>query len=307
MPHPQDPRAGIAQFLCLQAALVLLWWYLLAHVPSSLRWFLPEDVPAETLRYLAPADLLLLGFGALPVAGVIARRHAAGPALAWAYGGAVLYPTVICVAASFRTDQAWPAAACMGLMSLATWSAISMLGLPGQEAACFRPAPMGPQRARRFTFLQIAVFWFVFLVLVPLGAREAMAHLGYSAFYHGGQRFVSSLLLLAGSGLGLASAWTLSSHGQGTPLPTATAATLVARGPFAWVRNPMALAGTLQMIAVGWGLGTWPVVILALLGSGVWHFWVRPLEEADLQHRFGASYSDYRSRTPLWIPRPPRS
>ncbi|MEZ5974925.1 MAG: methyltransferase [Planctomycetota bacterium] len=105
----------------------------------------------------------------------------------------------------------------------------------------------------------------------------------------------------AGSGLGLASAWTLSSHGQGTPLPTATAATLVARGPFAWVRNPMALAGTLQMIAVGWGLGTWPVVILALLGSGVWHFWVRPLEEADLQHRFGASYSDgYRSH-PLWI------
>ncbi|TWT50903.1 hypothetical protein Pla22_36460 [Rubripirellula amarantea] len=90
--------------------------------------------------------------------------------------------------------------------------------------------------------------------------------------------------------------------GDGTPLPTATAPKLVIAGPYRFVRNPMALAGIIQGIAVGWFFGSYVVVSYAVAGAFVWHWLVRPVEENDLQQRFGDSYADYRRRVRLWIP-----
>lgn len=93
--------------------------------------------------------------------------------------------------------------------------------------------------------------------------------------------------------------------GNGTPLPTATAPYLVVGGPYRFVRNPMALAGIVQGVAVGWYFGSLAVIAYAFTGALLWHFCVRPIEEADLQQRFPADYPQYREAVGLWLPRLP--
>ena len=80
---------------------------------------------------------------------------------------------------------------------------------------------------------------------------------------------------------------------------------LVIAGPYRRVRNPMAVAGVAQGVAVGL-LGTsWLVIVYALAGGVLWHLLVRPLEEQDLASRFGADYQRYRSTVRCWVPGAP--
>jgi protein-S-isoprenylcysteine O-methyltransferase Ste14 len=99
----------------------------------------------------------------------------------------------------------------------------------------------------------------------------------------------------------------MSTLGRGTPLPSAMPNRLVIAGPYRWVRNPMAVAGIMQGVAVGLILSSWLVVAYAVVGSLVWNYAVRPSEEADLRSRFGADFARYESEVRCWLPRVPRS
>ncbi|WP_368073083.1 isoprenylcysteine carboxylmethyltransferase family protein [Curtobacterium sp. MCBA15_009] len=113
------------------------------------------------------------------------------------------------------------------------------------------------------------------------------------------------VVLLGASALGIAAAAVMSTLGDGTPLPSASANRLVVAGPYRSVRNPMALAGITQGVAVGLLLGSWLVVVYAVAGSVVWNCVVRPLEEADLERRFGDDFRRYAAQVRCWVPRPP--
>ena len=102
------------------------------------------------------------------------------------------------------------------------------------------------------------------------------------------------VVLVLASGLGLWSAFAMSTRGGGTPLPAAMPNRLVIAGPYRFVRNPMALAGIVQGAAVGLIASSWLVVLYALLGSLVWNHVARPHEEADLERRFGPEFTAYR-------------
>jgi len=78
---------------------------------------------------------------------------------------------------------------------------------------------------------------------------------------------------------------------------------LVIAGPYRFVRNPMAMAGVVQGAAVGLMLASWLVVAYAIAGSLVWNSVVRPLEEADLESRFGDEFLRYRMSVRCWVPR----
>jgi protein-S-isoprenylcysteine O-methyltransferase Ste14 len=92
-------------------------------------------------------------------------------------------------------------------------------------------------------------------------------------------------------------------RGRGTPLPLDAARVLVVTGPYAWVRNPMAVAGLAQGAAVALWHGSAVVGAYVVAGGLFWHIVVRPLEEANLAHTFGRSFEEYRDRVPLWWPR----
>lgn len=71
---------------------------------------------------------------------------------------------------------------------------------------------------------------------------------------------------------------------------------LVVSGPYAYVCNPMAIAGIGQGIAISVIFQSIPVFAYSLLGALLWHLVVRPFEERDMSRRFGQSYLNYRLR-----------
>ena len=75
---------------------------------------------------------------------------------------------------------------------------------------------------------------------------------------------------------------------------------LVRAGAYGYVRNPMAVAGIGQGVAVALGLVSWLVLANAVSGALLWHFGIRQVEERDLAARFGRAYADYRAAAPLW-------
>jgi protein-S-isoprenylcysteine O-methyltransferase Ste14 len=69
------------------------------------------------------------------------------------------------------------------------------------------------------------------------------------------------------------------------------------------VRNPMAVAGLGQGIAVGLLYLSLPIMFYCLLGALVWHLVIRPIEEENLLSRFGSRYAEYRRDVRCWMPR----
>jgi len=152
------------------------------------------------------------------------------------------------------------------------------------------------------TTIQIVVFWGVFLIIIPviINAFEDRWNLAY--------KFpillvvVGFALLAISSVIGVWSARAIANFGSGTPLPSQMAHHLVARGPYAFVRNPMAIAGVVQGMAMGLLIGSWLVVVYALIGSLLWNWLIRPHEETDLLERFGDEYRDYAKHVRCWWP-----
>lgn len=153
------------------------------------------------------------------------------------------------------------------------------------------------------SLLQMLCFWGTFLFVLPAVVLAASNWLGVPALGSPAPRLVGGIAFALASCLGVWSAWTMARLGRGTPLPLAAARQLVLRGPYRWLRNPMALAGIGQGVAVGLWCDAPLVVLYALAGSLLWHFVARPPEERDLAARFGPAFAAYRAAVPLWLPR----
>ncbi len=151
------------------------------------------------------------------------------------------------------------------------------------------------------TLLQIVAFWGLFLVILP----------GWIVSYTGGPKGTERVvlvnigaiaLLVFGSVLGLWSAWSMVSIGEGTPLPLDAPRRLVTTGPYARIRNPMATAGLIQGLGVALWYQSLLLALFFLFGVTLWHLIVRPVEERDLADAFGPAYTAYRNEVPLWLP-----
>lgn len=297
----------VTSYLITQAVATAAWWGLLWFAPSSVGWFQPESWPRQSLLGFWLADSLLLVAGSIVTAIAIATRKTWASIAIWSLAAAVWYPTFYCIGVSIITDEAWIAASLMVSIAGLTLAMATIHGTPNQLPATIRATPMTRTSAIAWTFTQTAIFWGIFLWILPMGIIEFQSRTDWPflahRFEHAGQTAGAITLFAAASMLGMWSGWTMATHGDGTPLPTATAAKLVVSGPYRFVRNPMAVAGIVQGIAVGWYWGSVVVVAYAIAGGFVWHGCVRPVEEADLSRRFGESYSQYKRHVMLWIPR----
>jgi protein-S-isoprenylcysteine O-methyltransferase Ste14 len=65
----------------------------------------------------------------------------------------------------------------------------------------------------------------------------------------------------------------------------------------------MALTGLGQGASVSLALGSAGVLSYVIAGGLLWNFLMRPLEEADLEARFGEAFRAYRRNVPCWYPR----
>jgi protein-S-isoprenylcysteine O-methyltransferase Ste14 len=99
----------------------------------------------------------------------------------------------------------------------------------------------------------------------------------------------------------------LALKGLGAPFYIAFSRKLAVDWLYAWTRNPMFLG----ILACLLSLGIWFQSVLFVLWALVvfapaYVFFVRVYEERELEFRFGSSYLEYKSRTPMWLPRRPK-
>jgi len=155
------------------------------------------------------------------------------------------------------------------------------------------------------TALQTVLFWTTFLLLIPLVILQLdrWSNLDRWWFDCTNAQACGAVLFMLGGTLGLSSGYVMARFGRGTPWPFDCPNALVVIGPYAYVRNPMVVAGLSQGVAVGLMFGSLSIVAYSLLGAPVWHLLVRPREESDLAERFGGAYETYRYNVRCWLPR----
>lgn len=151
------------------------------------------------------------------------------------------------------------------------------------------------------TYLQTSVFYFIFLVVFPYLIIVFQKEISFPFFET--QNYLGVLLFCLFTCLGLYSGYIMSTVGKGTPLPFDCANNLVIKGSYKYVRNPMAVAGIGQALSIGLFFGSFLIIIYALSGAVLWHIFIRPSEEKDLEIRFGKAYLEYTSKVKCWIPR----
>jgi protein-S-isoprenylcysteine O-methyltransferase Ste14 len=110
-----------------------------------------------------------------------------------------------------------------------------------------------------------------------------------------------SLLVLAGAALvvrsraELGAAWSFA--------PKADQSTgLITTGPYRLVRHPIYLGLALLTIGEALAFGSWPALVIALLGIVPTLAWRARAEEKLLSRTFGEPYEVYRQRTKMIIP-----
>lgn len=287
-------------YFALQAIAGAVWWVAV--------WLSP-DIRTATLGSLDPALVALVDIPLFVIASVLVAC-----AQRWAVW--IVAPWTMLVAigmAGYAT-----------ITGSAGWGALLMIAAAVGGAAAglvvlFGRVPsewllVGPFRFRAAagsgshvgrTLAQLCVFWGLFLIVLPVMIFVLEQRWGLSIAVAPPVRIAGGVLLVAASALGIWAALTMSKRGGGTPLPSEMPNRLVISGPYRFVRNPMAVAGIAQGIAVGMLLGSWLVVLYALSGSLAWNALVRPHEEADLERRFGAAFEAYRMRVRCWVPTRP--
>jgi protein-S-isoprenylcysteine O-methyltransferase Ste14 len=99
----------------------------------------------------------------------------------------------------------------------------------------------------------------------------------------------------------------LALKGFGAPFFIVLSRKLASDWMYAWTRNPMVLAGLAFSLSLGiWFQSVLFVLWVVILFAPALLFFVKVYEERELEIRFGPSYLEYKSRTPMLFPRKPR-
>lgn len=286
-------------YFAIQALAGALWWI---AVPLS-----------DTVRRATLGDLPIVPVAVLDVPLFVVASALVAAGLRWALWVVTPWTALVAVAMSVYAT----------LTSLAGWGALLMVIAAGASVVsaiilrygrapvewmvtgplAFRSADrVGTARLLARTGMQTLFFWGTFLLVIPVVVSLVEAQWMLRIDVPLAVRIAGGVLLVCATALGIWSAVSMSVKGEGTPLPSQMARRLVTTGPYRYVRNPMAVAGIAQCVAVGLLLGSWMVVAYSLFGSILWNTVVRPLEEADLESRFGSDFAAYRSRVACWVP-----
>lgn len=286
-------------YFALQALAGAAWWLGTAMIPG---------VATATLGGINPVLIAIVDIPLFVIASALAALNVRWAV--WIATGWTVLVALAMVIYATATTEAGLGAVLMILAALGSLLAgvLMIVGRIPSEKLLIGPFAFHSSHTRVrsrllvHTTVQIVVFWGVFLIIIPviINAFEDRWNLAY--------KFpillvvVGFALLAVSSVIGVWSARAIANFGSGTPLPSQMAHHLVARGPYAFVRNPMAIAGIVQGVAMGLLIGSWLVVVYALIGSLLWNWFIRPHEETDLMERFGDEYRDYAKRVRCWWP-----
>ena len=145
---------------------------------------------------------------------------------------------------------------------------------------------------------------YVIIALFIIGSFWLDKWLGFPVFRFTWWGIGLAVILL---GLGIAvDVWIIATfrRASGTPMPFKPPSRLVITGIYAYVRNPMVLAGILIGEGLGFLFGSLSLVVIVIpLLTLLGFFYLKLVEELELELRFGKEYSEYKKRVPMFIPR----
>ena len=294
-------RRYAAVYFVLQGVAVFAWWMVILLMPASRQYFLLEPNSETSLLAFWLADLLLLAGGSLTAGALCFINGRYKKIAAWFVAGAIGYATLYCLIFTLTTDSGWLGVVLM--FPAMIWSGVFAVGMSFERTMFRKAAETSTSWILAKTFTQIVVVWSIILAVFPYVITLVEDKLGINRLSFPYQRPIAAVLFVAISSIGVYAAYVMSRVGQGTPLPLDHAKKLVVRGPYAFVRNPMAVSGVGPGLAVALFLGSPLVAIYSLMGSLVWQLIFRPLEEDDLMRRFGDEYAEYCREVKCWIPR----
>ncbi|NJC55537.1 methyltransferase family protein [Brevibacterium marinum] len=286
-------------YFALQALAGAAWWLGVTMLPR---------LREATLGGLDPMLVAVVGIPLFVIASGLAALH-----LRWAVwitlGWTALVAVFMAIYATITTEAGLGAVL---MISATVGSVIAgilvFVGRIPSERLLIGPFAFRSSRTRVrsqvlvSTIIQIMVLWGVFLIVVPAIINSFEVRWNLAVKFPILVAVAGFALLAFASVLGVWSARTIANFGSGTPLPSAMANHLVVRGPYEFVRNPMAIAGIAQGVAIGLFIGSWLVIVYAIVGSLLWNWLIRPHEEADLRQRFGAEFDEYCRRVSCWVP-----
>jgi protein-S-isoprenylcysteine O-methyltransferase Ste14 len=163
------------------------------------------------------------------------------------------------------------------------------------------------QTTSRVAWITTLVHFALMFLLGMAIFRAVTTHQDWSGWVLPVPAEIGSLLFIITGVASLVTVVNLALKGLGAPFFIAISQKLAVDWLYAWTRNPMALAGFAFFLSLGilfqsvlFVLWVLILVVPALL------FFVKVYEERELELRFGASYLEYKSRTPMLFPRKPR-
>lgn len=293
-------RTAVIYYL-IQGLAVALWWIVLFAQPEVRTYFqLESGSQASLMAFLLP-DAAFIGAGSLIAAYFVYSRNRFESAALWLLTGAVSYAAVYTFALVLTTDHGWLGVTMM--MPAMLWTGVFATALTIKSDMFRQARSTSTNYVLLKTFTQIIVVWAMILFVFPYLITLVEDKLGILRLSFPYQQPIAAVLFVVLSSIGIYSAVVMSRIGKGTPLPMDHASELVALGPYAYVRNPMAVSGVGQGLAVALFLGSPLVAVYALMGSAIWQFVFRPLEEDDLAARFDDAYDQYRGEVKCWVPR----
>jgi len=145
-----------------------------------------------------------------------------------------------------------------------------------------------------------------FLFGVPI-IRAVTTHQDWSGWVLPVPSEIGLVLVIITGAVLLLTVVNLALKGFGAPFFIALSQKLAADWLYAWTRNPMVLAGLAFLLSLGiWFQSVLFVLWVLILFAPALLVFVKVYEERELEIRFGASYLEYKSRTPMLFPRRPK-
>lgn len=115
-------------------------------------------------------------------------------------------------------------------------------------------------------------------------------------------RIPGLILAVAGAIVALWCVGVFAVIGRGTPFPFDPPRRLVVRGPYRFVRNPMALGVGSVLAGGALYYESWPLAVVTGTFFLIIHLFVVLYEEPTLIRMFGDEYAAYRADIHRWLP-----
>lgn len=118
-----------------------------------------------------------------------------------------------------------------------------------------------------------------------------------------GFKFFGAVIIFIGATLGIWAVRDFIIYSKGSPSPLYPPKQLVSNRLFHTIRNPMYMALVLIILGEAVFVGSFTLLIYALLIWSLFHLFVVRYEEPNMSKRFGSTYKDYLTDVPRWIPK----